>query len=81
MLIVGAGHVAASMIEAYRALIPEARVTVWNRSAPAAVELAGRMGATVADDLERAVREAEIIATTTMACEPLIHGGWIAPGR
>lgn len=80
VLIVGAGNVAASMIDAYRALIPDARVTIWNRSAGAAEDLAGRMGADVAPDLEAAVRGAEIIATTTMAREPLIRGDWLAPG-
>ena len=80
VLIVGAGHVAASMIAAYRAIRPEAQVTIWNRSADPAQALAARMGAQVAGDLAEAVANAEIIATTTMAKQPLIRGEWITPG-
>lgn len=80
VLIVGAGRVASSMIAAYRALIPDARFTIWNRSPEAARQLADAAGAAVADDLAAAVRQAEIIATTTMARAPLIRGTWIAPG-
>lgn len=79
-LIVGAGKVAESMIEAYRAAFPQARFSIWNRSPDPARALAERTGADVADDLEAAVRQAEVIATTTMAREPLIHGEWLAPG-
>lgn len=80
VLIVGAGNVAASMIEAYRALIPDAQVTVWNRTAAAAEDLAARMGATAATDLEAAVRAAEVIATTTMSKTPVVLGAWLSPG-
>lgn len=80
VLIVGAGNVAASMIAAYAALIPDARFTIWNRSSDAARKLADTTGATAVDDLETATRSAEIIATTTMSREPLIRGDWIAPG-
>ncbi|MGA1208468.1 MAG: ornithine cyclodeaminase family protein [Gemmobacter sp.] len=81
VLIVGAGKVAASMIAAYRALIPGARVTLWNRTARAAHALATlHPGVEVAEDLAEAVGRAEVIATTTMAAEPLIRGEWLRPG-
>lgn len=80
VLIVGAGHVAASMIEAYRALIPDAVFTVWNRTGATAEALAARAGATAAPDLEPAVRAAEIIAGTTMSTSPVIRGAWLSPG-
>jgi ornithine cyclodeaminase len=35
----------------------------------------------VAEDLETAVRTAEIIATCTMTKEPLIRGDWLQPGQ
>lgn len=82
LLIVGAGVVAQSLIEAYSALIPELRVTIWARNPIAAQALAARHpGAQAATDLESAVRSAEIIATCTMAKEPLIHGDWLQPGQ
>ena len=80
VLIVGAGKVAGSMIAAYRALIPDAQVTIWNRSPEAAAALAEDIGAEMTEDLPEAVAGAEIIATTTMAREPLIRGDWLSPG-
>lgn len=80
VLVIGAGNVAASMIDAYRALIPDAAVTIWNRSAPAARALADRKGAAATGDLELAVRDAEIIATTTMSRQPVLRGEWLSPG-
>ncbi|MFD1880446.1 ornithine cyclodeaminase family protein [Paracoccus pacificus] len=80
VLIVGAGKVAASMVAAYRAIRPDARFTIWNRSPDAARRLAEAVGAAVASDLPDAVAAAGIIATTTMSREPLIRGEWISPG-
>lgn len=76
-LLVGAGAVARSMVEAYSSLFPRARFTVWSRSRASAEA----MGLPVADDLETAVRRAEVICTATMATEPLIKGDWLQPGQ
>ena len=80
ILIVGAGTVGRSMVEAYGAAFPGARFTIWNRSPDAARAFAAATGAAVADDLETAVRQAEIVATATMAKAPLIRGAWLQPG-
>jgi ornithine cyclodeaminase len=74
-LLVGAGTVARSMVQAYSSVFPEARFTVWTRS--------GRndMGLPVAGDLETAVRAADVICTATMATSPLIKGDWLQPGQ
>ena len=76
-LLVGAGTVAASMVQAYRALWPEARFTVWSRTRASAEA----MGLGVADDLEAAVKAADVICTATMTTEPLIKGDWLQPGQ
>jgi len=34
----------------------------------------------IADDLEAAVRQADIVSTATLSPEPLIRGAWMAPG-
>jgi ornithine cyclodeaminase len=81
ILIVGAGQVAAAMIAAYRAAIPAARFTIWNRSPAAAERLAAAAGAGVADDLAAAVAAADIVATATMSPTPLIKGAWLRPGQ
>lgn len=76
-LLVGAGAVARSMVEAYSALFPEARFTVWSRTRSSAEA----MGLPVADDLEAAVRKADVICSATMATVPLIKGDWLQPGQ
>ncbi len=82
ILIVGAGTVGHTLCEAYRSVFPEARFTVWNRSPAGAARLANAYpGATVAPDLETAVREADIITCATMALEPVIRGEWLQSGQ
>ncbi|WGV14822.1 ornithine cyclodeaminase family protein [Fuscovulum ytuae] len=76
-LLVGAGKVAQSMVEAYSALFPQAEFTVWSRTRASAEA----MGLPVADDLEAAVKAADVICTATMATAPLIKGEWLQPGQ
>ncbi len=77
LLIVGAGTVAKSLIEAYGAVFPDIEVTIWNRT-PAKAE---GLGVAVADDLETAVRAADIISCATMATKPIIKGEWLCEGQ
>jgi ornithine cyclodeaminase len=77
ILLVGAGTVARSMVDAYSAIFPDARFTVWSRKA----ETAAAMGLPVATNLQTAVRAADIICTATMATGPLIKGEWLQPGQ
>lgn len=77
ILLVGAGAVAKSMVDAYRSIFPDARFSVWSRSRSSAEG----MGLPVADDLKTAVRGADIICTATLATEPLIMGDWLQPGQ
>jgi ornithine cyclodeaminase len=76
-LLVGAGNVARSMVEAYRSVWPEAEFTVWSRSRGSAEA----MGLPVADDLEAAVGAADVICCATMATAPLVRGEWLRPGQ
>ena len=81
-LLVGAGTVARSMVEAYSSLWPDAEFTVWNRSRAGAEKMAEEVpGLRVADDLESAVKGAEVICSATMAHEPIIKGEWLQPGQ
>lgn len=79
-LIVGAGAVARSMIEAYAATFPKARFSVWSRNPDIARSFADETGATPEPDLEHAVRRADVVATATMSPTPLIQGAWLQPG-
>ena len=81
ILLVGAGTVARSMVEAYRSIWPEAEFTVWSRHAATAASMAAPLGLMVAARLEEAVPQADIICTCTMATEPLIKGDWLRPGQ
>lgn len=82
LLIIGAGVVAGSLIEAYSSLIPDLEPTVWARKPEAAKALAARYpGTRVATDLQAAVQAAEIISTCTMAKEPVFKGAWLQPGQ
>lgn len=81
VLIVGAGTVGASLCEAFAAGFPKAKQTIWNRTADKARALAEEKGADLADDLETAVRAADIIVTATMTTEPIIKGEWLHPGQ
>ena len=85
LLMVGAGALAPHLIRAHRSVRPITRVTVWNRTHGRAVQLAFGLNVSgieteVADDLETAVREADIISCATMSDKPLIQGEWLKKG-
>jgi ornithine cyclodeaminase len=82
ILIIGAGVVGRSLFDAYRAAFPTAKFTLWNRSPDRAKEMAADCpGLRVADDLETAVKAADIITSATPSTEPLIKGAWLHPGQ
>jgi len=82
ILIVGAGTVGRSLFQAYSAAFPAARFRVWNRTRANAEAMAEDCpGLKVADDLERAVGDADIVTSPTMTTEPLLKGAWLRPGQ
>jgi ornithine cyclodeaminase len=81
LLILGAGTVAASLVDAYRAGFPGIGIAVWNRSQTRARELAEASGVEVAGDLAEAVAGADIVATATLSSTPVLHGAWLQPGQ
>ncbi|WP_386680137.1 ornithine cyclodeaminase family protein [Loktanella sp. R86503] len=82
ILIVGAGTVGRSLLAAYRAAFPDARFTVWNRSLSGAEAFAAaHPDVQIAEDLESAVRAAEIVTSATMSTTPIIMGDWLQPGQ
>ncbi|EEW26938.1 ornithine cyclodeaminase family protein [Rhodobacter ferrooxidans] len=81
IVLVGAGTVARSMVQAYRSLFPDAHFTVWNRSPAAAQAMADDLpGVTATDDLRATIRKADIVCTATMSLSPLVQGDWLRPG-
>ncbi|TVM33680.1 ornithine cyclodeaminase family protein [Oceanidesulfovibrio marinus] len=86
LLIVGAGTVARSLVKAYSAVFPKLeRIAIWARRTEQAAALAREFedyGVEVdaVPELAAAAREADIIATATMARGPVLHGAWVRPG-
>ncbi len=82
ILIIGAGHVASTLYDAYSAGFGNVRFLLWNRTAEKAQELAhSRPNATAVSDLAAAVEQADIIACATMSREPVLRGEWLRPGQ
>ena len=82
ILIVGAGTVGRSLCDAFAAGFPDAQISIWNRTPDKAVALAKTLpGVSVVDDLETAVRNADIIISATMSTDPIIRGDWLHPGQ
>lgn len=86
LLMVGAGALAPYLIRAHCAVRPIEHVLIWNRSPEPAQKLVGKLsdlGVTMAvtDDLQGAVRGADIVSAATMSEEPLIEGTWLSTGQ
>lgn len=86
MLVLGAGRVAENVIAAYSQTFPSLKeFLIWNRTSAKAKALADDLCATglnvtVADDLDVAVAQADIITTATMSSDPVLMGDWVQPG-
>ncbi|WP_438990861.1 ornithine cyclodeaminase family protein [Lentibacter sp.] len=82
ILIIGAGTVGRSLRQAYGAGFPEAEFTVWNRTGANAEKMAAQYpGMKVAESLEAAVKDADIITSATMVTEPNLLGAWLQAGQ
>ena len=86
LLMVGTGNLAPHLVRAHASARPITDVLVWGRRREAAEKLCDQLGSsslsvTVADDLEQAVAQADIISCATLASEPLIQGKWLKPGQ
>jgi ornithine cyclodeaminase len=85
LVMVGAGALAPYLVRAHASVRPIREITIWNRSRANADRLANELSAlgvtaTVTDDLEAAVRRADVVSTATISKVPVIQGEWLAPG-
>ncbi|QDL92732.1 ornithine cyclodeaminase [Paroceanicella profunda] len=86
LLVVGAGEVARSLVEAYMAIFPGLRqIRVWNRNPDRAAALVRELGlryplVQAGADLASEVGNADIVSTATMSMEPVVFGDWLSPG-
>lgn len=85
LTMVGAGALAPFLVRAHACVRPIASVTIWNRRREGAERVAallrdGPWRVAVADNLESAVRGADIVSCATLSEAPLVGGAWLQPG-
>jgi ornithine cyclodeaminase/alanine dehydrogenase-like protein (mu-crystallin family) len=85
LVMIGAGALAPHLVRAHASVRPIKKVTLWNRTRGRAVQAAfglavGGLEVEVSDDLEAAVRDADIISCATLSAEPLVRGKWLKKG-
>jgi ornithine cyclodeaminase len=85
LVMIGAGTLAPHLVRAHCSVRPLKRVTVWNRTKARAISMAFGLAVTgieteVTDDIEEAVREADIVCCATLSATPLIKGAWLKKG-
>ncbi len=85
LAVLGTGALAPEMAEAHASVLDIERITLWGRRPEAAQRVAETLAsrgiaAAVEPDLERAVREADVIVAATTATVPFIEPAWVRPG-
>ena len=90
LVMLGAGELAPHLAMAHATVRPSLqRILIWNRTAAGAEAMAKRLAGEPAtrncsiaptDDLEAAIRKADLVSAATMTKTPLIRGDWLKPG-
>lgn len=85
LAIIGTGHVASSLIDAYPALFPSIeRIHIWGRNADKVADFvkahASSRPLIACASIKEAVLDADIISTATMSKQPLLEGDWVKAG-
>lgn len=85
LVMIGAGALAPHLIRAHCAVRPIRKITLWNRTHSRAVSTAFALHAAglepeIAEDLEAAVRDADIVSCATLSLKPLVRGEWLKKG-
>ncbi|MBN7761709.1 ornithine cyclodeaminase family protein [Nitratireductor aquibiodomus] len=85
LLIVGAGALSPMLARTHSAIRPIEDIRIWNRSSENAEKVAETlraegMNASVADDLDAAIGEADIVSCATLSTVPLVKGALLQPG-
>jgi ornithine cyclodeaminase len=85
LVMVGAGALAPFLIRAHMSQRRIREIAVWNRRPEGARRLAESLAAeglpvSSVEDLEGAVRAADLVSCATLAEEPLVQGAWLKAG-
>ncbi len=91
LTMVGTGHLAPHLIESHALVRPIREVRVWGRHLDRAKGLAASLARSgrarpglsfqATDDLEAAVRWADIVCCATLSRQPLVLGAWLKAGQ
>ena len=87
LLLLGTGNLSTYIIRAQASVRPLKRVMVWGRTRSHADKVVSQMSSelsgidfSVADNLEAACGQADIVVSATGSHEPLVRGAWIREG-
>jgi thiomorpholine-carboxylate dehydrogenase len=78
--IMGNGVQAHSHVKALAKVVEFEELRLWSRNEARGKALAEEVGATYFANAEQAVRDADIVACTTAAKEPIVKGAWLKAG-
>jgi ornithine cyclodeaminase len=78
--IVGAGVQARAHVEAMRAVLADAEIRIWSRTAARSQALADRTGSTATRSAEEALADADVVCTCTSSREPVVRLDWLSSG-
>ncbi|RVD62430.1 ornithine cyclodeaminase family protein, partial [Mesorhizobium sp. M4A.F.Ca.ET.029.04.2.1] len=85
LLIVGAGALSTFLAKAHSAVRPITAIRIWNRTPANAEKVAAGLRAeglpaSVAEDLDAELAEADIVSSATITTQPLVRGALLKPG-
>jgi alanine dehydrogenase len=86
LTMVGTGQLAPHLIASHARVRPIREVRIWGRRSERARAVAAalhcpQLRVEAVDDLEAAVRWADIVSCATLSRQPLVHGTWLHPGQ
>lgn len=85
LLIIGAGALSPFLAKAHSAVRPIGQIRIWNRTFANAEKVAASlkaegMNVEAVDNLDRALGDADIVSSATIATTPLVKGALLKPG-
>ncbi len=80
LTLIGSGVQAGAHLAALKRVRNFEEVRVWSRTAEHAQGFAAEHGAIARENVQDAVKDADVIVTATNAQEPVLQGAWVKPG-
>lgn len=85
LLVCGTGRLSLNLLQTHAVVRPLERFRIWGRNRDNAEAIAVQakaigLNVEVVDDLEAAVRTADIVSCATLSSDPIVCGDWLKPG-